>query len=114
MSTVVYVTFQGLLVLALLGAVCFIVFMSVHLIGSDEIGLVNKRFSFKKLPGDNPIAFRGEAGYQAALLMPGWRWKIWPIFSVEVIPGFRSPPDRSVWSSPRWVRRCRSARSPPS
>ena len=73
MSTVVYVTFQGLLVLALLGAVCFIVFMSVHLIGSDEIGLVNKRFSFKKLPGDNPIAFRGEAGYQAALLMPGWR-----------------------------------------
>jgi len=91
MSTAVYATFQGLLVLALLGAVCFIVFMSVHLIGSDEIGLVNKRFSFKKLPGDNPIAFRGEAGYQAALLMPGWRWKIWPIFSVEVHPWVQVP-----------------------
>ena len=73
MSTAIYVTFQGLLVLAVLAALAFVAFMSVHLIGSDEIGLVNKRFSFRKLPGDNPIAFRGEAGYQAALLMPGWR-----------------------------------------
>jgi hypothetical protein len=91
LSTAIYVTFQGLLVLAVLAALAFVAFMSVHLIGSDEIGLVNKRFSFRKLPGDDPIAFRGEAGYQAALLMPGWRWKTWPIFSIDVHPWVQVP-----------------------
>src|SRR5262249_39839874 len=32
---------------------------------------------------DNPVAFNGEAGYQADLLMPGLRWKAWLIFGVE-------------------------------
>ena len=40
-------------------------FSSINVIGPTEVGLVQKRFSFKKLPADNPIAFHGEAGYQA-------------------------------------------------
>ena len=48
---------------------------SLHKIGPTEVGLVTKRFSFKKLAKDNPVAFNGEAGYQADLLMPGLRWK---------------------------------------
>ena len=50
---------------------------SIRIIGPTEVGLVTKRFSFRKLPDDNPIAFHGEAGYQADLLMPGWRFKFW-------------------------------------
>ena len=46
---------------------------SIRIIGPTSVGLVTKRFSLKKLPDDNPIAFHGEAGYQANLLMPGWR-----------------------------------------
>ena len=44
---------------------------SIHIIGQTEVGLVTKRFSLKKLKSDDPIAFNGEAGYQAELLMPG-------------------------------------------
>ena len=43
---------------------------SIRIIGPTEIGLVTKRFSFRKLPGENPIALRHEAGYQADLLCP--------------------------------------------
>ena len=42
-----------------------IVLKSFHSIGPTEVGLVTKRFAFRKLPEDNPIAFHGEAGYQA-------------------------------------------------
>ena len=59
---------------------------SIRIIGPTEVGLVTKRFSFKKLPDDNPVAFRGEAGYQADLLMPGWRFKFWVVFAVEKYP----------------------------
>ena len=37
-------------------------------------------------PDDNPIAFHGEAGYQADLLMPGWHFKFWVIYAVEKHP----------------------------
>ena len=57
--------------------IAILVLPSIRIIGPTEIGLVTKRFAFKKLPGDNPIAFRGEAGYQADLLMPGWHVKLW-------------------------------------
>ncbi|MGD0654162.1 MAG: SPFH domain-containing protein [Thermoguttaceae bacterium] len=59
---------------------------SIRIIGPTEVGLVTKRFSFKKLPEDNPIAFRGEAGYQADLLMPGWHIKFWVVYAVEKYP----------------------------
>ncbi len=55
------------------------------------MGLVTKRFAFRKLPEDNPIAFRGEAGYQADLLMPGLRFKFWLVFGVEKFPWVQVP-----------------------
>jgi hypothetical protein len=41
---------------------------SISSTGPTQVGLVRKRIG-AKLPGDNPLAFRGEAGYQAQLLM---------------------------------------------
>ena len=68
-----------------------LIYKSVHLIGPTEVGLVNKRFAFRKLPEDNPIAFHHEAGYQAELLMPGLRIKLWPIFAVQKHPWVQVP-----------------------
>jgi len=64
---------------------------SLHKIGPTEVGLVTKRFSFKKLAKDNPVAFSGEAGYQADLLMPGLRWKAFMVYSVEKYPWVQVP-----------------------
>src|SRR5205814_8401507 len=52
---------------------------------------VTKRFSFKKLTKDNPVAFSGEAGYQADLLMPGLRWKTVLVYSVDKYPWIQVP-----------------------
>ncbi len=67
------------------------IFASFHKIGPTEVGLVTKRFSFAKLTKDNPVAFSGEAGYQADLLMPGLRWKAFLIYSVEKYPWVQVP-----------------------
>ena len=64
---------------------------SIHRIGPTEVGLVTKRFSAKSIRDDNPIAFEGEAGYQADLLMPGLRWKFWIVFAVEKFPWVQVP-----------------------
>lgn len=68
-----------------------LVLPSIRIIGPTEVGLVIKRFSLKKLSEDNPIAFNGEAGYQADLLMPGWRWKFWILYSVKKFPWLQIP-----------------------
>ncbi|MEX1007130.1 MAG: SPFH domain-containing protein [Acidimicrobiia bacterium] len=68
-----------------------IVLKSFHSIGPAEVGLVSKRFAFRKLSEDNPIGFRGEAGYQATLLMPGLRLKLWPMFGVKKFPWVQVP-----------------------
>ena len=81
-------TVIGVVVIAL---VVIWVYKSVHLIGPTEVGLVNKRFAFRKLPADNPIAFHHEAGFQAELLMPGLRIKLWPIFAVQKHPWVQVP-----------------------
>jgi len=62
----------------------FVLFVlpSIRIIGPTEVGLVMKRLGFKKLSEDSPIALRGEAGYQANLLMPGFRWKLWLLYKV--------------------------------
>jgi regulator of protease activity HflC (stomatin/prohibitin superfamily) len=65
---------------------------SLRRIGQTEIGLVSKRFSRKKLSEDNPVAFKGEAGYQAQLLMPGIRWKFWILYKVEKFPWVQVAP----------------------
>ena len=64
---------------------------SFRVIGPTEVGLVMKRFSFKKLSEDSPVAFNGEAGYQADLLMPGLRWKLWILYSVDKFPWVQVP-----------------------
>ncbi len=80
--------------LAVLGVVvvllALVVFRSLVSIGPTEVGLVTKRLG-RKLPEDNPIAFAGEAGYQATLLMPGLRFKLWPLFKVGKHPWVQVP-----------------------
>src|SRR5262245_38432170 len=71
--------------------VVLIVFKSIHSIGGLEVGLVSKRFGVKKLGEDDPVAYHGEAGYQAALLMPGLRFKFWPMFGVKKYPWVQVP-----------------------
>lgn len=58
---------------------------SFRFIGANQVGLVNKRLG-RRLKGDQAIAFAGEAGYQARLLMPGLRFKLWPVYSVTKHP----------------------------
>ena len=65
-------------------------FMSFYSIGPTQIGLVRKRFG-RKLPGNNPVAFDGEAGYQADLLMPGIRFKFKPFYAVSKHPWVQVP-----------------------
>jgi uncharacterized membrane protein YqiK len=83
-ATLVLVIGAGLLALVVL-------LKSVHSIGPAEVGLVNKRVGLRKLKDDNPIAFRGEAGYQSTLLMPGVRLKLWPIYAVTKFPWVQVP-----------------------
>jgi regulator of protease activity HflC (stomatin/prohibitin superfamily) len=71
--------------------VVLVAFNSITIIGPTEVGLVVKRFAFKKLSDDNPIAFHGEAGYQADMLMPGLRFKMWPIYAVKKYPWVQVP-----------------------
>ena len=69
----------------------FLLLKSVHRIGPTDVGLVTKKLALRKLSDDNPIAFAGEAGYQARLLMPGLRFKFWPVFSVDRHPWVQVP-----------------------
>lgn len=62
-------------------------------IGPAEVGLVTKRVG-KKLEGGALIALNGEAGYQADLLMPGLRFKLWPIHKVRRFPWVQVPPNQ--------------------
>ena len=68
-----------------------VAFQSLNQIGPTEVGLVTKRFGLKKLKDDSPIAFHGEAGFQAELLMPGLRFKFWPVFGVKKFPWVQVP-----------------------
>src|SRR5438128_2608431 len=63
---------------------------SIYSVGPTEVGLVRKRFG-AKLPGDNPVAFRGEAGYQAEMLMPGLRFKLLLVYAVTKHPWVQVP-----------------------
>ena len=74
----------GLVVLTFLG--------SFRSIGPTEIGLVTKRIG-RRLSDDQILAMNGEAGYQAELLMPGLRFKLWPIFGVSRHDWVQVPPD---------------------
>ncbi|MGA9063561.1 MAG: SPFH domain-containing protein [Terracidiphilus sp.] len=67
-----------------------LVFKSIYSIGPTQIGLVRKRFG-AGLPGNNPVAFNGEAGYQAELLMPGLRFKFVLVYAVTKQPWVQVP-----------------------
>src|SRR5438876_2329053 len=77
--------FSTMILAAVVLYALFIVLPSIQVVGPTEVGLVMKRFG-KKLPGDNPIAFHGEAGYQAGLLMPGVRFKLWLRYRIRKFP----------------------------
>src|ERR1051325_2876418 len=81
----------GLPITGALALFLIIVLPSFVNVGPTEVGLVLKRFSSKKLKDDNPIAFNGEAGYQAELLMPGVRWRLWLLYSVTRFPWVQIP-----------------------
>jgi len=82
-----------LVVLAVIGAtILLIAARSFHPVGPAEVGLVTKRVG-GRLKDDQLVALNGEAGYQAGLLMPGLRFKLWPIFRVERYPWVQVPPD---------------------
>ena len=51
----------------------FLLTGGLRIIGEHESGLVIKRFG-RDLPPGRIIALRGEAGYQARLLPPGWHF----------------------------------------
>ncbi|MEN6519821.1 MAG: SPFH domain-containing protein [Armatimonadota bacterium] len=76
---------------AVLFVLVVLILPSIRVIGPTEVGLVMKRFGFKKLSNDNPIAFAGEAGYQAELLMPGLRLKFWVLYKVTKFPWVQIP-----------------------
>jgi uncharacterized membrane protein YqiK len=71
--------------------VLLVAYQSINQIGPTEVGLVTKRFGLKKLKDDSPIAFHGEAGFQATLLMPGLRFKLWPLYAVKKFPWVQVP-----------------------
>jgi regulator of protease activity HflC (stomatin/prohibitin superfamily) len=57
------------------------------LVRADEVGILTKRMSGKKLPQGKIIASEGEIGVQADTLMPGFYWRfplIWKISKSKV------------------------------
>ncbi len=89
MFTPALVVVGAVAVVLLIAAV--VVMLSFHNIGQTEVGLVSKKFSWSKITDDNPVSFNGEAGYQGELLMPGWRFKLSLLYSVEKFPWVQVP-----------------------
>jgi regulator of protease activity HflC (stomatin/prohibitin superfamily) len=89
MSALFVVLFVVAIVLAL--AALYVTGRSLIVIGPAQVGLVTKRVSRRHNLTDTPIAFAGEAGYQAELLMPGVRFKLWPNYTVARYPWVQVP-----------------------
>ncbi len=82
--------FLSSFIVLLIIAIITLVLKSIYSIGPTQVGLVRKRFG-PALPEDNPIAFLGEAGYQADLLMPGLRFKFVLVYAVTKHPWVQVP-----------------------
>ena len=80
----------GILLILLAGGGLTVLLTSIYSIGPTQVGLVRKRLG-AKLRGDNPLAFHGEAGYQADLLMPGLRFKLSLLYAVTKHPWVQVP-----------------------
>lgn len=64
----------------------FVVWLGARIIKEDESGLVIKRFG-APLPAGRIVATAGEAGYQAAMLPPGFHFPVWRFrYKVEKVP----------------------------
>ena len=85
-------TVSVIVILAVIALALLATLKSLHSIGPAEVGLVTKRIG-RKLEDDQLVALNGEAGYQADLLMPGLRFKLWPIYKVERYDWVQVPPD---------------------
>ena len=81
---------ETLIVLVVAATTLALLLLSIYSIGPTQVGLVRKRFG-AKLPGDNPLAFLGEAGYQAEMLMPGLRFKFFLSCAVTKHPWVQVP-----------------------
>jgi len=84
-------SWQTLFALGATFALLVVAFKSIRTIGPTEVGLVRKRFSSKKLSSGSAVAFTGEAGYQARLMMPGVQFKLWPVYDVTRHPMVQIP-----------------------
>ncbi len=60
----------------LVGVVLFFIVAGTWVIPENESGLIIKKFGAPMPPGQL-IALKGEAGYQADLLPPGWHFGLW-------------------------------------
>jgi regulator of protease activity HflC (stomatin/prohibitin superfamily) len=68
-----------------------VVLRSLWVIGPTQVGLVRKRYGWKRLEEGSPVALNGAAGYQAELLTAGLRFKLWPIYTVTRHPMVQIP-----------------------
>src|SRR5262249_12313886 len=68
----------------------FVLVKSFKSIGPTDVGLVTKRFG-RRLRGGNVIPMKRGAGLQRDPLMPGLRFKLWPVFSVSKFPWVQVP-----------------------
>ncbi|MDQ1327656.1 MAG: hypothetical protein QG641_939, partial [Candidatus Poribacteria bacterium] len=80
----------GLLVFFVIIVFLIFILPSIRKIGPTEVGLVMKRYG-SNLTQDNPVAFKGEAGYKSDLLMPGYRFKLWIVYAVKKFPWVQVP-----------------------
>lgn len=77
----------GLLGMALASGV-----LGLVVIGERQVGIVVKKFSRTGLAAGSLIALKGESGYQADTLAPGWHFGYWPWqFSVQKVPVVEIP-----------------------
>jgi hypothetical protein len=51
--------------IVVLAVLLIIMINSAWVIGPTQVGLVRKRFGWKRLEGGSPVALNGAAGYQA-------------------------------------------------
>ena len=78
-----------------LGVIAFvfliIILPGIFSVGANEVGILTRKMTGKKLPKGRIVAREGENGLQADTLMPGLYWKLWVVWSwrkvkVTVIP----------------------------
>ena len=71
MSTGVFMSPTLIAAIVAGGVLLLIILRSLYLIGPTQVGLVNKRVSARGLHNDDPIAFKGEAGFQGQASLEG-------------------------------------------